>query len=455
MTTGAMNDSVHEALNKLFSEIYLEHQKINALKPPEEDKKHLVESILSGYVQNRGQNIFYNYVSSGRGHGPFTELVDGSVKYDLIGSMGINLLGHSHPLFIKATLEAATVDTIMCGNLMPYQNSVDITDAILATVKKSRLKHFWFAGSGSFANDLALKILWQKTHPKSTIVAFEKAFAGRSVATQDITYNPKYRDGMPKSLDVVHVPHYNQEDPDNSLKNTLSALNEAWKKDGKNLSAISLELVQGEGGFIFGTKEYYTGICKWAKEHDLYIWIDEVQTFTRTTQLFAFQMFELDEYVDIVTVGKALQLCGVLYSDELNPRPGLIAGTFNGSITSLNAGSAILKYLTEGNFYGEGGRIKEIEDKFIEKLRALASSSCRGFIKYFGGVGTMISFEIGESSVEQSSQFIKRLFDNGIISFMAGRDPTRIRFLLPISLTDEHIDEIFLILQKTAQEFME
>ena len=211
-----------------------------------------------------------------------------------------------------------------------------------------------------------------------------------------------------------------------------------------------LEIVQGEGGFIFGTKEYYEGIFKWAKKKGLYVWVDEVQTFGRTHELFAFQTMGLDKYVDIVAVGKALQVCGVLFSEELNPKPGLIAGTFNGSISALATGSKLIKYLTEGNFYGEHGRIKELEEKFKTKLTHLMKNSCQDKITFVGGIGTMLAFEVGDSTTETVSKFIKKLFDNGIVAFMAGKEPTRVRLLIPLTLTDEHINEIISIIEKTV-----
>ena len=64
----------------------------------------------------------------------------------------------------------------------------------------------------------------------------------------------------------------------------------------------------------------------------------------------------------------------------------------------------------------------------------------------------MLSFEVGDASTEITNKFMKRLFENGIITFSAGKDPTRVRFLLPLSLLDEHIYEIFSILEKTIIE---
>lgn len=454
MAMGVQSQNIHEHFNMLFSAILLEQQKFDKLKAADENKKELLSEKLKEYESLKGRGFFYPFMASGRGHGPFVELIDGSVKYDLINAIGVNLLGHSHPLYIKANLEAATSDTMMCGNLLSYQEPYELSKTLLDSVKNSHLKHFWFSCSGSFSNDTALKILWQKKAPNYRLIAFQKSFAGRSVAMQDVTYNQAYREGMPKSVQVDHVPHYNYRDPANAIKETIDALDALIATNGNVYCGLTIELIQGEAGFIFGTKEYYQAICDWAKKHSIYIWIDEVQSFARTQELFAFQMFELDQYVDIVTIGKVLQAAGTFYTEELNPKPGLIAGTFNGSIASLNAGKATIRFLREGNFYGKNGRIKELEEKFKARFKLLSDGSCKGKIPYYGGVGTMLSFEVGDGSADITNKFMKRLYENGIISFSAGKEPTRVRFLLPLPLLDEHIDEIFSIVEKTVLEII-
>ncbi len=443
---------IQDQINKLFHTIQKENQEINAVKPPSEDKKNIIPDKLQEFTKLRGRLFFYNYLSSGRGNGPYTELIDDSVKYDLINGIGVNLLGHSHPIYIKSNLEAATSDIMMCGNLLPYKQPIDVSRELIESVSDSRLKHFWFAGSGSFANDSALKIIWQKTAPRYKIIALSKAFAGRSIATQNITFNTSYREGMPKSLEVEYAENYDYKNPENALKLTIDSLNEIWEKDPNGYAALMVELVQGEAGFIYGTEEYYKGIFEWAKNKKLYIFIDEIQTFGRTKELFAYQMFNLGKYIDVLTVGKALQTCGTFYTEELNPKPGLIAGTFVGSISSLNASYQTLKYLRSGNFYGSKGSNAKLENAFTSRLRYLAENSCKDKIGYVGGNGTMISFEVGDSSIDTSKKFLRILFDNGIIAFLAGKDPTRIRFLLPIILSDTQIDDIFHIIEKSALE---
>jgi 4-aminobutyrate aminotransferase-like enzyme len=452
MALGVQSSEINEHFNKLFSAILLEQQKFNKIKNADEDKKDLIPNKLKEYESLRGRNFFFNFMASGRGHGPLVELIDGSVKYDLITALGVNLLGHSHPIYIKSNLEAATSDAMMCGNLLTYQEPYELSKTILDVVKGSKLKHFWLSCSGSFANDTALKIIWQKKAPNYRLISFQKAFAGRSIAMQDVTYNKAYREGMPQSIEVDHVPHYDYKNPAGSLEITLNALNDLIKKNGNTYAALTIELIQGEAGFIFGPKEYYEGIFKWAKSNGIYVWVDEIQSFARTKKMFSYQMFGLDEYVDVVTIGKVLQACGTFFTEELNPKPGLIAGTFNGSLAALNAGKNVVRYLQEGNFYGPNGRIQEIETKFLSKFKILAEGSCKGKIPYFGGVGTMLSFEVGDGNLDLTNKFIKKLFENGIISFSAGKEPTRVRFLLPLCLLDEHIDEIFKIVEKTILE---
>ena len=223
------------------------------------------------------------------------------------------------------------------------------------------------------------------------------------------------------------------------------------KSHGDEYAALTIELVQGEAGFSHGTASYYRGVFDWAKKHGLYILVDEVQTFGRTRKLFSYQMFGLDDYVDVVTIGKALQCCGTFFTEELNPKPLLVAGTFIASLASLKAGQKIVRYLTEGNFYGEGGRIHKLEQMFTERLENLIKSGQP--IKNIRGIGTMISFQVGRGEKGQTIAFVKALFDQGIICYLAGKDPYLIRFLLPLSILDKHIDQIFVILKKTLDQF--
>lgn len=452
MNFGVNSENINQKLDEAFSAILIEQAKFDSVTPADPAKSEETQQLLEKYGQLRGRGFFYPYLSTGRGHGPFTECTDGSIKYDLIGGIGPNLLGHSHPLYIKSHLEAAALDSVMCGNLQPYPQTFELSEALVNAVSKSKLKHFWYAGSGSFANDTALKMLWQKKAPAYKLIAFENAFAGRSIATQDITYNEAYRVGMPKNIEVDYIPHFDFKNPGSSAKESLNKLEELLTTNKDQYSALMIEIVQGEAGIVAGNRDYYVQLFDLAKKHGLYIWIDEVQSFGRTHELFAFQHFNLEEYVDIVSVGKALQVCGVLFSKELNPKPGLVSGTFNGALSAVLAGQKIVRYLTEGNFFGKDGRIAQLESKFLSHIEKLSSGSCKGKIGHFEATGMMVAFQVGDGSKETISNFLKKLFENGIVAFSAGKDPVRVRFLPPLCLEDKHLDEIFAIVEKTILE---
>jgi 4-aminobutyrate aminotransferase-like enzyme len=454
MELGANSKEIRDRINELFSAILMEQQKFMEVKGPCQERRDLLQNAVADLEKYRGQDTIYPYISSGRGHGPFTELIDGSIKYDLIGAMGVNLLGHSHPLYIKSHLEAATTDTMMLGNLLPYQSQLKLKKILLDSVSGSKLKHFWFSGSGSMAGDTAIKMLWQKTAPKYKIISFTGAFAGRSLGMLNITQEPNYSEGVPKTFEVLTVPHYDYNDPENSLTNTLTALDKIWEEEKDYISSLAIELIQGEAGFVFGPREFYEGIFKWAKERDIYIFVDEVQTFARTTRLYAFQHFGLDKYVDIVTIGKALQTCGTFYSNELNPKPGLLGGTFAGPNSSMVAGEKTVRYLLEGNFYGENGRIHNLEKTFVGKLQELMKNELKGKIGEVRGIGLMVSFQIGDGSKELIFKVLNTFFKNGLICYKGGKDPARIRFLIPLSITEDHIEEIFKIIKDSINEVL-
>jgi 4-aminobutyrate aminotransferase / (S)-3-amino-2-methylpropionate transaminase / 5-aminovalerate transaminase len=452
MNQGISTKQIEREIDQLFSSLLIEQKRFQKVIAPQADKKEESEKLISELAHVRGRALYFPYLSTGRGHGPFTELIDGSVKYDLICSIGVNLFGHSHPLAIRACLEAATFDSTMCGNLQPYPITTEISKSLIKLAQPSRLEHFWFTCSGSFANDNALKLIWQKKHPAKRVMALKKGFTGRTIATQEITDNPAYREGMPSYLEVSHVPNYDPSNESESIATTIAAIRKEIESYPGEFCALTCELVQGEGGLNFGSPRFYKEIFEEAKRHGLYIWVDEVQTFARTYRPFAFQTYGVSELVDVVTVGKVLQACGTLFTSELNPKPGLISGTFNGALSALLTSSKFLNLMDKGNLYGDEGRIKEIEIKFCKKLELL-KMRFPNFVKNYSALGTMVALEFFDSSAEFVKKFLLVLFKNGVIAFSAGHHPTKIRFLLPICLNDEHFNEIYDILETTIQEF--
>jgi len=399
---------------------------------------------IQEFVGDRGRELYFPFLGSGLGSGPFTELADGSVKFDMITGIGVHFFGHTHPAFLSEMIDALSAD-VMQGNLEPGIEVRNLLQALLARVGPgSRLAHGWAMCSGTMVNEAALKMIRQKKAPATKVMAFRDCFAGRSTAMQEITDNPSYRQGQPVYGEVYYLPFY---DP----KLGLAASTTATLREMKDLvtrypdkfAALMIELVQGEGGFQFAPREYYVAIFEEAKRSGLAIWADEIQTFGRTGELFAYQKFGLNEYMDVVTVGKMLQACVVLYTAEYNPKAGLIAGTFVGSTVALRTARRVLELLDEGGYLGKEGRIEKLSKRFVERLQELQKGSCSGMILEIRAIGGMIAFAPFDGTMNDVKSLLMRLFDLGVIAFYCGHGPYFIRLLPPLgAMTEENVDQV-------------
>ena len=356
---------------QLVETIMASSAKIKGIKSASNDPsvREAYSKVLQEFIEHRGRDLYYPFLASGLGAGPFVELADGSVKYDMITGIGVHFFGHTHPELVKEMIEGLPSD-IMQGNLEPGTEMKELLSALLSRVGKgSRLSHGWLMCSGTMVNEVALKIIRQKKSPATKILAFKDCFAGRSTTMQEITDNPGYRQGQPLYGEVQYLPFYDANvGLEQSLRATLGALKEILQRFPEKFAALMIEIVQGEGGFKYAPREYYVKVFEEVKKAGIAIWADEVQTFGRTGELFAYQKFGLNEFIDVVTIGKMLQACAVLYSPEFNPKPGLVAGTFSGSTAALRTARRILELLDEEKCFGKEGKIEKLSEHFAKTL---------------------------------------------------------------------------------------
>ncbi len=417
--------------------------KLNHIEPPRPELEKKYHELLKKAEKLRGAPLFHPYLGSGLGNGLFVELADGSVKYDLICGIGVHYLGHSHSNLIHHTLDASLENTIMQGNLQQNVESIELLELL---TKYSKFDHAFLTTSGAMANENAFKIIFQKKFPAHRLIAFDGCFMGRTCVMSQLTDKPSFREGLPANMDVDYIPFYNPADPKKSIQETVSCLKIHLKRHPKEYAALCMELVQGENGFHAGTREFFLEVAKVAREENLAILVDEVQTFARTYELFAFQHFGLEEVTDVVTVGKLLQCGATLWKDEFNPKPGLLSQTFTASSSAIWAAKYILKSSVEQNFFGPNGKIAKLYTRFNERLTALGDR-----VKGPFGIGAMIAFTPFDGSQKKVTECVHKLFDNGVISFVAGTDPVRVRFLLPVGAMEvKDVDPIMDIVQKSV-----
>lgn len=435
----AGSTEIKSLVKQLTEQVVNQTKHINNVRPPQPEHQASAKALMDEVGKFRGRPLHYNYIGTGAGRGPFVELEDGSIKLDLINGIGIHLLGHSHPRVIEATIRGSLSDIVMQGNLQPNKEYAQLTKKLVELAgRHSRLRHAWLATCGTMANESALKIARQKNTPARKIIAFQNAFAGRSTMMAEVTDNPAYKVGLPEYNEVLRLPFYDKKDPQSSEK-TLRLLKEHVSQNEGNICTLSFEPMQGEGGYQSAPREFFVPLFEFCKEKKIAIWADEVQTFTRTGELFAFETLNIGQYIDICTIAKTAQNAATLYTEEYNPKPGLIAGTFSGSTPTLTAGLEILDILTTENFLGPNGRIADINKKFVGMLNRLNETSCKGLLTDAGGLGLMCAVTPYDGSKEKVDALMKRMYDNGLIAFGCGKNPFRVRFLIPAIISDEEI----------------
>lgn len=448
----ADNSKIKSLIQDLVTEVGKFNQMIEGIRPPTSDQQEKGQSMYNRTGAVRGRPLHYSYIGSGAGNGVYVELEDGSVKLDLINGIGIHLFGHAHPKILEASIRGALSDIVNQGNLQPNKEYTLFLEKLVGLASKnSRLKYGWLATCGTMANESALKITRQKKTPARMVLCFKNAFAGRSTMMAELTDNPAYKVGLPDYNEMLRLPWYDKKDPQ-SIEKSLRTMKEHVAKHEGMISTFVFEPMLGEGGYMPAPREFFLPMLDFCKEKKIPVWLDEVQTFSRTGELFAFETLDIGQYVDLCTIAKTAQVGATLYTEEMNPAPGLIAGTFSGTSVALAAGIEVLEMLTTGGYFGAQGRVMQIHNKFISNLNKLGETSCKGKIQDAGGMGLMIAFTPLDGKKESVDKFLKKLFQKGVMAFSCGKDPVRARFLVPASIKDQDIDIACKIIEEVLIE---
>ena len=394
----------------------------------------------------RGRPPFFEYLGSGLGRGARTRLANGRWMLDLTLGIGVHLFGHGNLDLIETAIRAAASDLVMQGNLIFNSEYIALMETLLAHAPAG-IDRCWLSLSGADANENALKLVRQRRGGAPGVIAFNGCFHGRTSAMAEITDRPDYRIGQPRTFPVHYMPFYDHEDS-SSAERTADALSKIIAREGETVAAFMVELVQGEAGFRTAPREFFVPLFEQCRRAGIPVWVDEVQTFGRVSELFATDLLQLEQYVDVITAGKLLQGSAMLYRHDLAPDPGLISGTFSGATVAMAVGRRIIEKLAGENFFGPGGREKQLERLTRDHLATLAERNPGG-VSHVDGVGAMLSFRVGDGSLLHTRAFIKRTFQEGLALYYGGHEPACVRLFLPAGvLTDEELAEAFTIIER-------
>jgi 4-aminobutyrate aminotransferase-like enzyme len=439
------SQKVREAARALISAVREELE--NRALPPDAYAK-----AIRDIGRLRGRPLLYPMISGSRGKGARVFLADGSRKLDFISGIGQYGFGHSDEDLLETSVAAAATDVAFQGHLLPGPEYLSVTRALLQHAG-AHLKHAWLSLSGAMANENALKIIFQKHAPADRLVVFANSFHGRSLATAEMSDRPGFREGLPLRGNVLQIPFYDPEQED-SIESSLSALDEHLRRYPGQIAGMCFELVQGEGGFKTAPRAFFTALMEHCSKHGVAVWVDEVQTFARTGELYAFRTLDLESWVNVVTAGKILQGSAVLCTKSYNPKPGLIAGTYAGSSVGMAVGARIIERLEEQGYLGPDGRIAVLGGRIERRFETLRKRMPRA-VGPRSGMGAMQAFVPFDGSPEIVKTLLLAAFEEGLILMSAGSQPTKIRMLPPLNTTDEELEACFSMLEKAMRRVAE
>jgi 4-aminobutyrate aminotransferase-like enzyme len=437
--------AVREAARALIAAVAEEAEK-RSLSP------RAYERALRQLGRQRGRDLVVPALGGGGGIGARVRLADGTNRIDFIGGIGVYGFGHADRDLLETAVAAAAADSVFQGHLLPGPEYLTLSAALLRHTGE-HIHHAWLSVSGAMANENALKLIFQKHAPADRIVAFERGFAGRTLALAEITDKPDFREGLPLRGNALYIPFYAADDPESTAR-SLAALDAHIARYPGRIAAVLFELVQGEGGCHTAPREFFVALMERCRRAKIAVWVDEVQTFARTGEIFAYRSFGLEEYVDVVTAGKALQGSAVLFARAYKPRPGLISGTFAGSTVGMAVGARIIERLESEGYLGPEGRIAVLGGRVARRLDAMRGRMPRA-VGPSSGIGAMQAFVAFDGSREIVSAVVQTAFQEGLMVFPAGADPCKIRMLLPFNTTDEELEAGFTILEKALAKVAE
>jgi 4-aminobutyrate aminotransferase/(S)-3-amino-2-methylpropionate transaminase len=383
-----------------------------------------------------------------RAEGSIIVDVDGNSILDLAAGIAVLNVGHSTPKVIENIKTQVDAFTHTCFMIVPYTGYVEVCEALNRLTPGKFKKKSVLMNSGAEALENAVKIARSYTK-RQAIVVFEHGYHGRTNLTMAMTAkNMPYKDGFgPFAPEIYRMPmaypfRWNG-DQAKCAQEALEIITHKIEKEigAKNVAAIVIEPIQGEGGFIVPPKGFLPGIANFAKENGIVFIADEVQTgFGRTGKWFACE----DENVepDIVTTAKGiaagLPLSGITGRAEIMDSIHLsgLGGTYGGNPIACAAALGAIETIERDNLVERANKIGKIMTDALNEMAKKYS-----IIGEVRGRGAMQAIELvkpgsDEPNSEAQAAIIKYCVSKGVLILSAGTYANVIR-LLPSLAIDE------------------
>lgn len=393
--------------------------------------------------------------------------VDGNVFLDLAGGIGVMNVGHSNPAVVQAVTAQAGQLTHTAFSVAPYESYISLAERLAAITPGRFPKKAFFVNGGAEAVENAIKIARHATG-RPGVLCFEDAFHGRTLFTLSLTSKVvPYKQGFgPFAADVLRVPYaycyrcpLAHRHPDCQFA-CLDSIEQAFRRhaDPKTIAAVIVEPVLGEGGFVVPPPGYLTALAALCRKHGILVIADEIQTgFGRTGRMFACEHDGLEP--DVIVVAKSLAagypLAAVVGRAELmdSPGEGGLGGTYVGNPVALAAAHAVLDLFESGELLGRseviGARIEARAREWARQFDLVGDIRRRGAMI---GVELVRSRASKEPARDEAQRIIRLACQRGVLLIAAGTFGNVIRFLSPLVITDDQLDEALDVLTGCLSE---
>ena len=370
-------------------------------------------------------------VSFVRGEGVYLYDKDNKKYLDALCGLAVTSLGHSDKEISKV-LSTQSSELIHTSNAFHIGPQEELAKRLC---QLTGMTNAFFCNSGAEAVEAAIKISRKFGHSKKIsapkIIVMENSFHGRTMAALSATGSKKAHEGFTPLVDgFIHVPFNNID----AVKSVLS--------EEKDVVAILLEPIQGEGGIILPYDKYLYQLREITHNHNILLMIDEVQSgFCRTGKWFAHQHENI--IPDVITVAKALGngvpigacLASAKASDILIP--GSHGSTFGGNFLSCSVGLKVLDIMRDNQICKNA---REVGEYFHEQLIKRLSS--KKSVHEIRCKGLMIGIELVDESTNLSEVFL----NHGLVVNITKEKI--IRMLPPLIINKNHVDDIIDIIEK-------
>ncbi|MER7605611.1 4-aminobutyrate--2-oxoglutarate transaminase [Nocardioides sp. NPDC127503] len=401
-------------------------------------------------------------VFAARAAGGVVEDVDGNRFIDLGSGIAVTTVGSSAAKVVEAVADQVAAFTHTCFMVTPYEGYVAVAEQLARLTPGDHEKRTALFNSGSEAVENAVKIARSFTG-KDAVVVFDHAYHGRTNLTMAMTAkNMPYKHGFGPFAGEVYrapmsYPFRDAPEIDGKLAAARATSLIETQVGAENLAAVVIEPVQGEGGFIVPAPGFLSALAEWCRANDVIFVADEVQSgFGRTGTWFAVEHDDVvpDLVVSAKGIAGGLPLSAVTgRADVMDAvHPGGLGGTYGGNPLACAAALAVIETIEAEDLLT---RARAIEERLLGRLRDLQASDPR--IGDVRGRGAMIAAEFVDPATGNPDGAVAKAVaayahSQGVITLTCGTWGNVIRFLPPLSISDELLDEALDVLTTALEE---